>query len=424
MWRLVYKNLCYSLRIKYFKAKNREKNMFKFLKEKLQRWTKKLSSEAPEIKEEPRVPKREEKKKPVEKVKKQAPQKKVDKNGDSRKKDLNPPMEFNAAIGGYQPNLEKLEQIEHEIEDEDEEENASQGSSGFFSKLKEKFSGKTRISEEEFNVYAEDLQLVLLENNVAFEVAEKIISELREKILNRVFTKKEIESEIKSALKQSIQDILIEPFNVLERIKYKSLEKGKEPYVILFAGINGTGKTTTIAKIGSWLSKNDVSCVIAAGDTFRAASIEQIKIHGEALGLKVISQQYGADPASVGFDAISYAKKSGIKCVLIDTAGRMHTEKNLLKEIEKISKVCKPDLKLFIGESITGNDAVEQAKAFNASIGIDGIVLTKADIDEKGGSALSVGYVTNKPILFLGTGQEYADIEPFSKKKFVEKLGL
>ncbi|MCL4419139.1 signal recognition particle-docking protein FtsY, partial [Patescibacteria group bacterium] len=226
------------------------------------------------------------------------------------------------------------------------------------------------------------------------------------------------------ALKQSIQDILIEPFNVLERIKYKSLEKGKEPYVILFAGINGTGKTTTIAKIGSWLSKNDVSCVIAAGDTFRAASIEQIKIHGEALGLKVISQQYGADPASVGFDAISYAKKSGIKCVLIDTQEECTLKKNLLKEIEKISKVCKPDLKLFIGESITGNDAVEQAKAFNASIGIDGIVLTKADIDEKGGTALSVGYVTNKPILFLGTGQEYADIEPFSKKKFVEKLGL
>ncbi|MBU4308372.1 MAG: signal recognition particle-docking protein FtsY, partial [Nanoarchaeota archaeon] len=128
--------------------------------------------------------------------------------------------------------------------------------------------------------------------------------------------------------------------------------------------------------------------------------------------------------ASVGFDAIKYAKKNFINCVLIDTAGRMHTEKNLLKEIEKISKVCKPDLKLFIGESITGNDAIEQVKSFDWAIGIDGIILTKADIDEKGGTALSVGYVTKKPILYLGTGQLYDAIETFDKKKFIEKLGL
>ncbi|MEK6897213.1 MAG: signal recognition particle-docking protein FtsY, partial [Nanoarchaeota archaeon] len=140
--------------------------------------------------------------------------------------------------------------------------------------------------------------------------------------------------------------------------------------------------------------------------------------------VKVISQQYGADPAAVGFDAVSYAKKNHIDCVLIDTAGRMHTAKNLMKEIEKISKVCKPDLKLFIGESITGNDSVEQAKSFDLAIGIDGIILTKADVDEKGGTALSVGDVTKKPILFLGTGQGYDNIEVFSKEKFVEDLGL
>jgi len=172
------------------------------------------------------------------------------------------------------------------------------------------------------------------------------------------------------------------------------------------------------------LKGKNISSVIAAADTFRAASIEQLKNHGKRLGVKVISQQYGADPAAVGFDAISYAKKNRINVVLIDTAGRMHTAKNLMKEIEKISKVCRPDLKLFIGESITGNDSVEQAKSFDWAIGIDGIILTKADVDERGGTALSVGYITKKPIIFLGTGQEYDKIEAFNKEKFVKDLGL
>jgi len=137
-----------------------------------------------------------------------------------------------------------------------------------------------------------------------------------------------------------------------------------------------------------------------------------------------VAHEYGSDPASVGFDAINYAKKRGIKCVLIDTAGRMHTSKNLLKEIEKISRVCKPDLKIFVGESIAGNDIIEQIKSFEWAIGIDAIILTKSDIDEKGGSALSVGYITKKPILFLGTGQTYGDLEPFDKEKFIKKLEL
>jgi fused signal recognition particle receptor len=182
--------------------------------------------------------------------------------------------------------------------------------------------------------------------------------------------------------------------------------------------------TTTIAKIADSLKKQKISSVIAAADTFRAASIEQIQEHGKKLGIKVISHEYGSDPASVGFDAIKYAKKNFIDCVLIDTAGRMHTSKNLIKEIEKISKVTKPDTKIFIGESITGNDVIEQARSFNFSIGIDGIILTKADIDEKGGTSLSVGYVTKKPILYLGCGQLYEDIVPFNKKDFIKKLGL
>jgi fused signal recognition particle receptor len=293
----------------------------------------------------------------------------------------------------------------------------------FFEKISGKIS-KVKISEKEFESYSEDLRMLLLENNVAYEVAEKIIKELKSQIVGKELLKKEIESFIRDSLRDIIEEILIEPFDITDKILEKNSEKPNEPYTIIFIGINGTGKTTTIAKIANFLQKKEISCVIAAGDTFRAASIEQIKKHGEKLGINVISQQYGADPASVGFDAISYAKKNHIKCVLIDTAGRMHTAKNLLKELEKISRVCKPDLKLFIGESITGNDSVEQAKTFDSSIGIDGIILSKADVDEKGGTALSLGAVTGKPILFLGTGQEYSSLEPFDKRKFSEKLGL
>jgi fused signal recognition particle receptor len=293
---------------------------------------------------------------------------------------------------------------------------------GFFEGISARLS-KIRISEKDFEVYGEDLRTLLLENNVAYEVAGKIIAELKKRIVGKELLKKEIEDEIKEVLKEIIRGILIEPYDIIGKIKEKTKDQ-KEPYIILFVGVNGTGKTTTIAKISYFLSKKDISSVIAAADTFRAASIEQLKKHGERLGVKVISQQYGADPAAVGFDAVSYAKKNHIDCVLIDTAGRMHTAKNLMKEIEKISKVCKPDLKLFIGESITGNDSVEQAKSFDWAIGIDGIILTKADIDEKGGTALSVGDVTKKPILFLGTGQEYDKMEVFNKEKFVKDLGL
>ena len=292
----------------------------------------------------------------------------------------------------------------------------------FFRKMGEKIS-KVKITDKEFEIYSEELKMLLLENNVAFPVMEKIIEKLREKIVNQEFLKKEVEEQIKGALKDIIEDVLIEPFDIVKKVMEKRKMKN-EPYVILFCGINGSGKTTTIAKIAEHMKKRYVSCILAAADTFRAASIEQLKKHGERLKVKVISHDYGSDPAAVGFDAINYAGKNNIEVVLIDTAGRMHTAKNLLREMEKITRVCKPDLKIFVGESITGNDAVQQAEAFNEAIGIDAVVLTKADIDEKGGTALSVGFVTKKPILFLGTGQEYEAIEVFDKEKFIQRLGL
>lgn len=385
--------------------------MFGKLKDKLKSWTKKLSERKQEVEEISQKEKPEE----IKKIpKKSELAEKIKKPELS--KEIKLPTEFNVGLQKYEPDIEKLKEKAKELEIK---EHPKPGEKGFFSKITSKIN-KIKISEKEFDVYAEELEMLLLENNVALEVAEKIIKELREKIVGKELLKKEIEGEITEYFKEIIREILIMPFNIIEKIK----EKQEKPYVILFCGINGSGKTTTIAKIAASLKNKNVSCVLAAADTFRAASIEQIKTHGEKIGVKVISNEYGSDPASVGFDAIKYAKKNRLDCVLIDTAGRMHTSKNLLKEIGKISRVCKPDTKIFIGESITGNDAIEQVKSFDWEIGIDGIILTKADIDEKGGTALSVGYVTKKPILYLGTGQEYDKIEVFDKNKFIEKLGL
>ena len=287
----------------------------------------------------------------------------------------------------------------------------------FFSKIKSAFIYK--ISENEFQEIFDDLEMLLLENNVALEVVEDLRGKLAEKLIGKEIKRNELEKEIKHELKRALQEIIIDPDNPLEIIK-----AAKKPFTILFFGINGAGKTTSIAKIAFFLKKSGHSIVLAAGDTFRAASIEQLEEHAKKLGVPLIKHAYGADPAAVGFDAIKYAKNHNIDVVLIDTAGRMHTKTNLIEEMKKIERVVKPDLKIFVAESIAGNDATEQAKTFNEAIEIDGSILSKADIDEKGGTILSVSHATKKPIFYLGTGQNYHDIQLFNKEKFIESLGL
>ncbi|MEM4259144.1 MAG: signal recognition particle-docking protein FtsY [Candidatus Pacearchaeota archaeon] len=310
----------------------------------------------------------------------------------------------------------KKETAEEIIEESEEKEPKKEG---FFSKLFAKFAS-IEITEEHFNDIFSELEIILLENNVAIEVVEKIRDELSKSLIGMRLKKTDIEKKIKESLKNAILNILIEPPNLIEQIKNRK----EEPFVMLFFGINGSGKTTSIAKIANMLKKSNISCVMAAADTFRAASIEQIQIHGKNLGIEVISHSYGADPAAVAFDAIQHAKKNHIQVVLIDTAGRMYTKQNLMREMEKIVRISKPDLKFFVGESITGNDATEQAKTFNETAGIDGIILSKADIDEKAGTILSVSYVTGKPIYYLGTGQGYDDLKEFTKSNVLEHLGL
>lgn len=291
---------------------------------------------------------------------------------------------------------------------------------GFFAAIKERIV-TTKITEEQFEKLFWDLEMGLMENNVAVEVIEKIKNDLKDELVERPIKRTKVEETIQLTLKASIENLFLSSdLDLVEEIKNKK----EKPYVIAFFGINGSGKTTSIAKLAHMLGEREISCVLAASDTFRAASIEQLQHHADKIGIRLIKHNYGADPAAVAFDAIKHAKAKGIDAVLIDTAGRMHSNENLLAEMKKIIRVTKPDMKIFVGESITGNDCVEQAKTFNEAVGIDGIILAKADIDEKGGAAVSVSYVTKKPILYLGTGQKYSDLQRFDSEIIVKNLGL
>jgi fused signal recognition particle receptor len=227
-------------------------------------------------------------------------------------------------------------------------------------------------------------------------------------------------------VEKNLREVLLEIMQTNNKIDLlKAIEEKRrkaEPYVIVFVGINGTGKTTTIAKICHFLNRNGYSAVIACSDTYRAGSIEQMAEHAKRLGIKMVKHEYGADPAAVAYDTISHAKAHGINVVMVDTAGRMQTNQNLMNELSKIKRIVKPDLTLLTLDSLIGNDAVMQAEEFHKAVGIDATVLTKVDADVKGGSALSVTYITKKPILFIGTGQTYDDLEEFKPEKFVEMI--
>jgi fused signal recognition particle receptor len=287
---------------------------------------------------------------------------------------------------------------------------------GFFSKLREAVTSK-KITAQQFDELFWDLEVALLENNVAMEVIEKIKADLKETLVDKPIPRNNVEGTILATLKASLQGLFVAPDIDL-------LKMTKKPLIICFVGINGSGKTTTIAKIAHLFKQHGKDVVLAAADTFRAAAIDQLQLHADKLGVKLIKHDYGADPAAVAFDAIKHAEATKKDAVLIDTAGRLHSNINLVDEMKKIVRVAKPDVILFIGESITGNDCVEQAKQFNDAVGINGIILSKADIDEKGGAAISVSYVTKKPILYLGVGQEYGDLKKFDPKALLESLGL
>ncbi len=316
---------------------------------------------------------------------------------------------------------EKVEQRRVEVKESEKEEKPKKV--GFKDKIvtliKER---EIVIDEKSVDDILEDLEIILLESDVALEVVEEISRRLKERLVGR---RRKIGERLSDIVINELKLVILD---ILDRNRFdfdefvESRLKEKRPLNVVFVGVNGTGKTTTIAKVAKRLMDFGYSVVLAAGDTFRAGAIEQLEEHGRRLGVKVIKHRQGADPCAVIYDAIKHAESKGIDVVLADTAGRMHTKKNLIDQLAKIKRVTKPDLTIFVDESIAGNDAVERARMFNEAVGIDGTILTKIDADPKGGTAISISYVTGKPVLFLGTGQGYDDLVKFDSKWLIERI--
>ncbi|MHC1572666.1 MAG: signal recognition particle-docking protein FtsY [Methanosarcinales archaeon] len=264
-----------------------------------------------------------------------------------------------------------------------------------------------------------ELEMALLESDVAMDVAEEIINTIRRDLIG---AKRRLKERSEKIVEDALVDALTRVVSLNPLDFDEVIERREKPLHIVFIGVNGTGKTTTIAKIAYRLKRENHSVVIAAADTFRAGAIDQLEHHADKLGIKMIKHQEGADPASVAYDAVEYAKARHIDVVLTDTAGRMHTNINLMDQLKKICRVTPPDLVIFVDEAIAGNDAVERARLFNEAVPFDGSILTKIDADAKGGAAISIAHATSKPILFLGTGQGYGDLEKFNPDWLVRRL--
>jgi len=298
-----------------------------------------------------------------------------------------------------------------------------------FEKLKQGLRGvvdkisKSQLSEQDVEPILWDLQLQLISNDVAVDVASRIGEELKERLKGVAVTRfGDKRAPVLTALRESIEAVMTTSGSIDLLQLVAERKAAGEPLIVMFVGINGTGKTTTIAKVTHLLLRNGYSVVLASGDTYRAGAIEQLEEHARRLNVRVVKHRYGSDAAAVCFDAVQHAKAQGVDAVLIDTAGRMQTNRNLMDELHKIKRVVQPDLTVMVLDSLIGNDAVDQAQTFNKQIGFDAAILTKVDADAKGGSSLSVSYLTGKPIIYVGVGQEYGDLQPFNASWFAEKI--
>lgn len=318
---------------------------------------------------------------------------------------------------------EAKKEVEKAIEEIKTEIGKKPKKKSFFKKIAERVIKKItekKLTEEELDPILNELEENLLEADVAFEVAEKIKTDLKRSLIDKEVKRGKEKEVVIEALKQSLLDILSIPKVDLEEVVKKAKSENR-PAVLLFLGFNGSGKTTSIAKVGRWLMDKGYTCMFAAADSWRAAAIEQLEEHGKKLGVTVIKQKYGSDPAAIVYDGISSSKAKGIDVLIADSAGRTHINKNLVDELKKIIRVNKPDLRILVLDSLTGNDSIVQMRMFDESVGVDAVILTKMDVNEKGGAALSVAF-QKKPILFIGTGQNYTDLKEFDKNWFVTQL--
>ncbi|UXD21520.1 signal recognition particle [Ignicoccus pacificus DSM 13166] len=292
---------------------------------------------------------------------------------------------------------------------------------GFFAKVKETLVYK-ELDLKKLEPILEEYVLLLTEADVAYEVAEELIEKFKERLKGKKIRRGEDEKKIiEDALREAIYDLINIPGPDLVEEAKKAKAEGRI-LKIMFMGVNGVGKTTTIAKVAYMLKKAGITPVLAAADTFRAGAVEQLKQHAERIGVPIVTKPYGSDPAAVAYDAIEFAKARGFSVVLVDTAGRMHVDVDLMNELRKVARVIEPDYKILVLDALTGNDAVEQARFFDEAVGVDGVILTKVDADAKGGAVLSVAATIKKPILYLGIGQGYEDLIRFDPSWFVERL--
>jgi fused signal recognition particle receptor len=291
---------------------------------------------------------------------------------------------------------------------------------GLVEQLRGRLTGQLTLSESQLAPALDELELALLEADVDLDASAKIRKSLTEKLANKSIPAPDgAEKAIQRVIRETLLELLnVEAIDVLARIR----EKKDTPFVILFTGPNGAGKTTSMAKLTHYLNQNKISSIWSASDTFRAASIEQLEVHAKRLNVRLVKHAYGSDPAAVAFDAIAAAKAGKIDCVLLDSAGRQETNSNLMSELAKLRRVAKPDLTVFVGESYAGQSLLDMAREFNQTLGLDGLILTKLDTDPKGGTVLSLVIELQKPILFLGTGQEYNDWEKFDANKLIERI--
>lgn len=283
-----------------------------------------------------------------------------------------------------------------------------------FSKFIDKASSLL-FSREQLLDLIDEFKFELVSNDVAYDVAEEIAAKLVEAVENKIVKDKET---LMDFLKKTIKSYFdsVEPINI-----FYEASKTK-PYIIVFLGVNGVGKTTTIAKTAVLFKEKGFKPLMVAADTFRAGAQEQLRVHGERTGIPVFMGKYGADPASIAFDAIRHAETRGYDVVLIDTAGRMHTDSNLVDELRKIIRVAKPHRKILVVDALTGNDAIEQAVFFDKAVGVDAVIVTKVDAYEQGGVPLSIVYSIRKPIIMIGVGQGYKDLKPFNIDEFLDKI--
>ncbi|MEM2909859.1 MAG: signal recognition particle-docking protein FtsY [Nitrososphaerota archaeon] len=282
----------------------------------------------------------------------------------------------------------------------------------------------TTLSESEIEKHVESFKLQLISNDVAVDVAEKLAAEVVERLKTiKVPRFSERREAVMQVLEESLSSVIseVDPDSSFINLVKSNYSSGK-PTVVLFVGPNGGGKTTSVVKVSNYLKSKGLSSIIACSDTYRAGAIEQLKGLAERVGVRVVSHKYGGDPAAVALDAIEAAKAAKISTVLIDTAGRTEVDRNLLEEMRKIKRVSNPDVVIYVGDALAGNVVVEQVKRFNEYVGIDYVILAKLDADMKGGSAISVSYMTGKPIIFVGTGQGLDDLEPLDKKRLISTV--